>query len=261
MKMTSNIWEAELDGEYKCTVTRINKRGGNLRVVENTTGRELLNQDVGLLYGAQFGPDVEDVAKWQDICVAVVERDKMKPHYTNTSNPVDFPQTVNEIDAVIKEHSGESMLKHTKGNLLDLAEAGEFDIVVQGCNCFNTMGGGIAREIRERYPVAALVDNETQKGDYNKLGNYTTAFTGKFLIVNAYTQYNMSQGTDVFEYTAFDLLCQKLHKAYGTKKIGLPYIGMGLAGGNKDVIMEQIEYFATRVTKTGGTVTLVEFGG
>ena len=208
--MTSNIWEADLDNEYKCTVTRINKRGGNLRVVENTTGRELLNQDVGLLYGAQFGPDVEDVAKWQDICVAVVERDKMTPHYTNTSNPVDFPQTVNEIDAVIKEHSGESMLKHTKGNLLDLAEAGEFDIVVQGCNCFNTMGGGIAREIRERYPVAALVDNETVKGDYNKLGNYTTAFTGKFLIVNAYTQYNMSRGTDVFEYTAFQLILEKL---------------------------------------------------
>lgn len=32
-------------------------------------------------------------------------------------------------------------LKHTKGNLIDLAEAGEFDVVVQGCNCFNTMGG------------------------------------------------------------------------------------------------------------------------
>jgi O-acetyl-ADP-ribose deacetylase (regulator of RNase III) len=259
MKMTSNIWEAELDSEYKCTVTRINKRGGNLRVVENTTGRELLNQDVGLLYGAQFGPDVEDVAKWQDICVAVVERDKMKPHYTNTSNPIDFPQTVNEIDAVIKEHSGESMLKHTKGNLLDLAEAGEFDIVVQGCNCFNTMGGGIAREIRERYPVAALVDNETVKGDYNKLGNYTTAFTGKFLIVNAYTQYNMSRGTDVFEYTAFQLILEKLTFAYPGKRIGLPYIGMGLAGGDKDTIIPMIEWFAERVALEGGTVTLVEF--
>jgi hypothetical protein len=35
----------------------------------------LLEQDVGLLYGAQFGPDVEDVEKWQGICVAVVDRD------------------------------------------------------------------------------------------------------------------------------------------------------------------------------------------
>ena len=165
-------------------------------------------------------------------------------HYTNTDNPVDFPV---------------SALKHTEGNLLDLAESGEFDIIVQGCNCFNTMGGGIAREIRERYPVAAIVDNETLKGDYNKLGNYTTAFTGKFLIVNAYTQYNMSQGTDVFEYAAFQLILEKLSFVYPGKRFGLPYIGMGLAGGDKDIIIPMIEMFAERISAEGGTVTLVEF--
>jgi O-acetyl-ADP-ribose deacetylase (regulator of RNase III) len=166
-------------------------------------------------------------------------------HFTNTDNPIDFPKTA---------------LKHAKGNLLDLAEAGKFDIVVQGCNCFCTMGGGIAREIRERYPMAATVDNETLKGDYNKLGNYTTAFTGKFLIVNAYTQYNMSQGTDVFEYTAFQLILEKLTFVYPGKRFGLPYIGMGLAGGDKDSIIPMIEWFADRVSAEGGTATVVEFG-
>ena len=73
--MSDLIWKSELDGKYTCSVVRINKRGGNLKLVETETGRELLNQDVGLLYGAQFGPDVEDVAKWQSICVAVVDRD------------------------------------------------------------------------------------------------------------------------------------------------------------------------------------------
>jgi len=125
-------------------------------------------------------------------------------------------------------------IKHTKGNLLDLAEAGEFDIVVQGCNCFNTMGGGIAREIRERYPQLAEVDNETMRGDYKKLGTWTCDTAGnnlyEFLIINAYTQYDMSKGEDVFEYTAFELILQKLCHAYGDKRIGLPYIGMGLAG-------------------------------
>lgn len=196
-------------------------------------------------------------------------------HYTNTGNPIDFPESKDKIDEFLDKYAeqiegmsdeewenlGKSYLTHKKGNLLDLAEAGEFDIVVQGCNCFNTMGGGIAREIRERYPMAATVDNETEKGDYNKLGNYTTAFTGKFLIANAYTQYNMSKGEDVFEYTAFELILQKLCHAYGDKRIGLPYIGMGLAGGDKDVILEQIEYFAQKVSAKGGSVTLVEFGG
>ena len=151
-------------------------------------------------------------------------------------------------------------LKHTKGNLLDLAEAGEFDVIVQGCNCFNTMGGGIAREIRIRYPMAAQVDIETIFAYYNKLGNYTTAFTGKFLIVNAYTQYGMSKSEDMFEYAAFELICQKLVHSYGDKRIGLPYIGMGLAGGDKKRIITMIEKFATEVTNKGGTVTLVEFG-
>jgi O-acetyl-ADP-ribose deacetylase (regulator of RNase III) len=154
------------------------------------------------------------------------------------------------------------MLKHTKGNLLDLAEAGEFDIVVQGCNCFNTMGGGIAREIRERYPVVASVDIETVRGDYNKLGTWTECDAGeknRFTVINAYTQYDMSKGTDVFEYTAFELILQKLCHAYGDKRIGLPYIGMGLAGGDKTVILEQIEHFAQKVAAKGGSVTLVEF--
>ena len=154
------------------------------------------------------------------------------------------------------------MLKHTKGNLLDLAERGEFDVIVQGCNCFNTMGGGIAREIRERYPNVASVDMETVRGDYNKLGNWTECDAGKknrFTVINAYTQYNMSTGEDVFEYTAFALICQKLIHAYGDKRIGLPYIGMGLAGGDKDVIMRMIEEFAYSLANRGGSVTLVEF--
>ena len=169
-------------------------------------------------------------------------------HYTNTDNPIDFPK---------------SYLKYKKGNLLDLAEAGDFDVIVQGCNCFNTMGGGIAREIRERYPVVASVDMVTLRGDYRKLGNWTECDAGetnRFTIINAYTQYNMSQGTDVFEYIAFQLILEKLAFVYPGKRFGLPYIGMGLAGGDKDIIIPMIDMFAERVSAEGGTVTLVEFG-
>lgn len=74
--MSEIIWESVLDNRYTCSVTRIAKRGGNLKVVETSTGRELLSQDVGLMYGATFGPDIEDLEKWQDICVAVVDRDQ-----------------------------------------------------------------------------------------------------------------------------------------------------------------------------------------
>lgn len=156
------------------------------------------------------------------------------------------------------------MLKHAKGNLLDMAEKGDFELIIQGCNCFNTMGGGIAREIRERYPYVAEVDALTTKGDYNKLGNYTKNVVvvnkeHSFVVINAYTQFGMSSWEDVFEYTAFELVLQKIARLYGTFNIGLPYIGMGLAGGDKDRIIPMIEKFATQVSNQGGSVTLVEF--
>lgn len=167
------------------------------------------------------------------------------------------------------------MLKHVTGNLIDLAEDGHFDVIFHCANCFNTLGGGIAKEIRLRYPQAAQVDAETIHGDYNKLGNWTqasswTSLSSKygtdpcqrqpFIIINAYAQFNMSTGEDVFEYTAFELILQKLVHAYGDKRIGLPYVGMGLARGNETVIMEQINWFADKVAKRGGQVTLVKFG-
>jgi O-acetyl-ADP-ribose deacetylase (regulator of RNase III) len=156
------------------------------------------------------------------------------------------------------------MLKHVQGNLLDLAEAGRFDVIVQGCNCFNTMGGGIAREIRQRYPEAAMVDANTKRGDIMKLGNWTDVTlempdTHKFTLINAYTQFKMSTGEDVFEYDAFGCIIRKLVRSFPARRIGLPYIGMGLAGGDKDIIMAYIENFAEEHAKSGGTVTLVEF--
>lgn len=149
------------------------------------------------------------------------------------------------------------MLKHTKGNLIDLAEQGEFDVIVHGCNCHNTMGSGIAKEIRERYQGAYEAD--TNYGPV-KLGNYSEATAGNFTIINAYTQVNfMPRGVDHFEYESFKLILEKLAERFGDKRVGFPYIGMGLAGGDKERIVKMLEDFALKVSAKGGSVTLVEF--
>lgn len=160
------------------------------------------------------------------------------------------------------------MLKKVKGNLLDLADAGEFDIIVQGCNCFNTMGSGLAPQIAKRYPAAEEVDSATIRGNIGKLGNFTMAWSSpydsrkpSFTIVNAYTQYATSrQGEDVFEYDSFAVILRKLAHEYGSSRFGFPYIGMGLAGGDKKRIMAMLENFAKEISAKGGSVTLVEFG-
>ena len=97
------------------------------------------------------------------------------------------------------------------------------------------------------------------------MGNYTKAVVKgeddhSFIVINAYTQFDMSKGEDVFEYIAFELILQKLYRLYGNYSIGLPYIGMGLAGGDKEIILDMIEEFAYNVSQKGGSVTLVEFG-
>jgi O-acetyl-ADP-ribose deacetylase (regulator of RNase III) len=154
-------------------------------------------------------------------------------------------------------------LIHTTGNLIDLAEAGQYNVIVQGCNCYNTMGSGIAKEIRKRYSNAAFVDYQTKAGDYLKLGNFTICNTGKFSIINAYTQFGFNRNetsADLFEYTAFALILQKLVYMFPGCNFGFPYIGCGLAGGDETVIVSMLEKFADDVEKTDGTVTLVRYG-
>lgn len=142
-----------------------------------------------------------------------------------------------------------------KGDLIKLAEDGLFDVIVHGCNCFNVMGSGIAKTIKDRYPGAYKMDCDTIKGDSSKLGTYTVYNTGKFTIINAYTQYNIRKNSDVFEYDAFQKILDQLDQTYSNDiKIGFPLIGCGLAGGNKERILSMINDFAKN-----RKVTVVEF--
>ena len=151
------------------------------------------------------------------------------------------------------------------GNLIKLAQEGQFDVIVHGCNCFTTMGSGIARQIRDLYPQAYEADCKTVSGDRDKLGTFTLSVAKEgFTIVNAYTQYGFNTDgadDDVFEYEAFMQMLVELRKeTISGLRFGFPAIGCGLAGGNKEIIYSLIRAFAYGVEKDGGTVTIVEFG-
>lgn len=143
-----------------------------------------------------------------------------------------------------------------QGNLLDLFDAGQFDAIAHGCNCWNTMGSGIARQIKERYPKAYEVDYETNAGDINKLGGFTyTEWYSQGNIYNLYTQYEFGGDKVHLNYDALALCLYKLNFLEKGKKIGLPYlIGCGLAGGDEVLVKEIIENRLVDVD-----ITLVEF--
>lgn len=153
-----------------------------------------------------------------------------------------------------------------QGDLLVMAASGEFDIIVHGCNCFNTMSAGLAKQIKKRYPSAYVADMATTHGNINKLGSYTisdvTTDNGqKLSIVNAYTQFDFNRShqapIDRFEYESFRVILGNLAKIYGDKRFGFPLIGTGLAGGDLVLIMDILSDFEEKIITTGGSCIVV----
>jgi len=130
-------------------------------------------------------------------------------------------------------------MKVIKGDLLNLAEEGLFDVILHGCNCLCNMGSGIAKTIKDRYPQAYEADCETVKGDKNKLGNYSYSLIGKnkqITLINAYTQYSYSRDKVDVDYDAVKDVFKKIKHDFSGKRIGYPLIGAGLAGGDWKII-------------------------
>lgn len=155
-----------------------------------------------------------------------------------------------------------SSIKIIKGDLLLLAHHDWFDVIGHGCNCQNTMGAGIAKQIKLQYPDAFEADLKTIKGDGNKLGSYSFASVlsqseTPFDILNIYTQEfyrGKPRGHVYFDYKAFDSAMAAIAKAYAGKRLGLPRIGSGLAGGCEKKIQKIIEKYSDQLI-----ITIVEF--
>jgi len=136
-----------------------------------------------------------------------------------------------------------------KGDLIQLAKEGNFDVIGHGCNCFCTMTSGIAPLMAEafgcnEFPLEWL----KFEGDVNKLGNIdhqSILINGKdnlneLTVVNCYTQYAPGVPDPFYHiplnYTALELCMRKINHTFKGKKVGLPWIGCGLAGGNRGVV-------------------------
>lgn len=177
-----------------------------------------------------------------------------------------------------------------KGDLIKLALAGEFDVIVHGVNCFCVQKAGIAKQMAETFLTSdsSLFKEEhfSRAGNINKLGNIEIASYLRTIpgtnkdggvminyasaialypneksvhIVNAYTQYyhlrNLPEGeTRPFSYTAFALVLKKLNHIFKDKHIGMPWIGCGLGGADKQHVAMLI-----KKNLTDCKVTVVEY--
>lgn len=141
------------------------------------------------------------------------------------------------------------MIIYKKGNLLDMASEGKFDIILHGANCFCKMDDGIALQFALAFPEILHADLMTTAKDKKKLGTYTQASVtrvGKtFKVLNCYTQYGYA-GLDIevaewFDYQAYEQVLTLIAQQYPTEKIGMPLIGTGHAGGDLEKILQITE--------------------
>lgn len=151
-------------------------------------------------------------------------------------------------------------MKTVRGDLLQLAAEGHFDVIVHGCNCQCQMGRGIASSLRRRYPAVYQADLGSVRGDREKLGTYTQATVREnghaFVVVNAYTQEHWRGKGVRADYAAIGRALTAVAREFHGRRIGYPRIGAGLAGGDWPTIAAIIEQ-----ALAGEDHTLVEFDG
>lgn len=156
------------------------------------------------------------------------------------------------------------IVKTVKGNLLNMFKEDEFDFIVHGCNCFHTMGAGIAGQIAKEFPQAYASDKRTSVyGDRSKLGKYSYTTTRYGVIINGYTQFYPGREDKNTLYrsigSVFCRLSDTVDTFYKRNKefsVGIPKIGAGIAGGDWSVIEKIIDGLSERLS-----VIVVDYDG
>ena len=147
------------------------------------------------------------------------------------------------------------MITYVEGDLIEAARKGEVSVIAHCCNCFCTMGSGIAPKIKYAFPYAYEADLDTPTGDPNKLGTFSLGEPEEYpnpMVYNLYGQFGYGkrkQGLRDLNYNAlYDALvgmANDLHRYdcgdQESHRIGLPMLGAGLAGGNWKIISTMIE--------------------
>lgn len=144
---------------------------------------------------------------------------------------------------------------HRKGNVLDYLESDTPYSLAHNCNCFHTMGSGVAKALNAHTNGVVLSEDKTTPyGDINKLGTYSVAKYGIHRIFNLYgmftyaTLHKRNNPNNV--YVHWELLTKSLTDAIidSDNDFIIPVLGCNHAGGNVDDFINMIEVVSNNVT-------------
>lgn len=127
------------------------------------------------------------------------------------------------------------------GNILSVNEG----IIVQGCNAQGVMGSGVAKAIRERYPIVYEIYNRAFREHGLTVGSVVNVSVKQSLVVaSAITQEFF--GKENKKYVSYsgisEAFCTIARHANESKSdVHYPLIGAGLGGGDWAIIQQIIE--------------------
>ena len=130
------------------------------------------------------------------------------------------------------------------GDLIQMAKAGDFNVIVHGANCRGVMGAGIALQIAEHFPLAQQADKYDYENFFpdERTGTYSVANCSwvdstqplfqqirELYVVNAYTQHYPGANA---KYEHIRDCFRAIKNDFGNKdyKFGIPQIGCGIGG-------------------------------
>ena len=154
-------------------------------------------------------------------------------------------------------------MKTVHGDLIQMAYDWEFDVIGHGCNCFCVQKAGIAKQMVKHFGTDYEGDIfspecDFLRGNIHKLGTiYSNTIDmpyedGNFslTVVNMYTQYGYGTDKVHLDYEALTLCLRKMNHVFKGKRVGLPLVGGGLAGGDEKRIKKIMEDTMTDVDFT-----------
>lgn len=135
------------------------------------------------------------------------------------------------------------MVKIVEGNLLDAAEK----ILAHQVNCKGIMGGGVAFQLKKRFPGLSYSYNTfCFSNNYNPeflLGECQLVHHGDKIIANLFGQDGTSRAKCMTQYDKLRKCLENLNRYCMTTgfSVAMPYgIGCGLAGGDWNIVYPMI---------------------
>lgn len=142
------------------------------------------------------------------------------------------------------------MVKIVNGDLLDCKE----EILCHQVNTHGSMGGGVAYQIKQKYPLANAEYEKfcSGKTENELIGQVCSVICKDKTIVNIFSQ----KGSNT-DYDALRQCLTTVADVYKGKAVAMPYkIGCGIAKGNWNTVLRIIEEIFQ-----DAEVTLYKFNG